>query len=176
MGGVLADISVLRESEDHITDESSCILSHLGHILHVGDSVRGYDIKHTVLDETILSQVSEDLPDIILVKKEYIERGRNRKSSGRLFSGRAVEEREYGREGEREKGKKSKSVVEDDDKEYLEFIREQEESEEEEENETESQKEKDTYTEREKEKEEEKERNEEDEQYISYRSDNERER
>ena len=44
--------------------------SHLGHVLSVGDTVKGYDLERCSFNDCKLMHVNrEDLPDVILVKR-----------------------------------------------------------------------------------------------------------
>lgn len=71
----LADVEVARESDFGVNDETFRCVTHLGHLLQVGDVVLGYDITSTVLSSE--SEWSVDnafnsnfvMPDVVLVRK-----------------------------------------------------------------------------------------------------------
>lgn len=68
----LADVEVARESDFGVNDETFRCVTHLGHLLQVGDVVLGYDLNTTVLpseEEDNGFNASYDMPDVILVRK-----------------------------------------------------------------------------------------------------------
>jgi len=68
----LADVEVARESDFGVNDETFRCVTHLGHLLSVGDSVLGYDITSTVLTSESDSNAFNSsfvLPDVVLVRK-----------------------------------------------------------------------------------------------------------
>jgi hypothetical protein len=68
----LADVEVARESDFGVNDDTFRCVTHLGHLLQVGDVVLGYDLNTTVLpsdEEDNGFNSSYDMPDIILVRK-----------------------------------------------------------------------------------------------------------
>lgn len=68
----LADVEVARESDFGVNDETFRCVTHLGHLLQVGDAVLGYDITSTVLStdgDANAFNSSFVLPDIVLVRK-----------------------------------------------------------------------------------------------------------
>lgn len=68
----LADVEVARESDFGSNDETFQCVTHLGHLLQVGDVVLGYDLNTTVLpreEEDNGFNASYDMPDIVLVRK-----------------------------------------------------------------------------------------------------------
>jgi len=69
---VVADAWLVKASELGINDNPTHTRTHLGHILKPGDSVLGYALKDSNINDTNFEKLSEDLiPDIILVKKFY---------------------------------------------------------------------------------------------------------
>mmetsp|Transcript_39363 Transcript_39363/g.63447 ORF Transcript_39363/g.63447 Transcript_39363/m.63447 type:complete len:573 (+) Transcript_39363:2-1720(+) len=72
----LAEVTVARSSDLGANDVQFVCLSHLGHILHAGDEVLGYDVTRL---QSALFQNSDDdkkewpkgfpLPDVVLIKK-----------------------------------------------------------------------------------------------------------
>jgi len=79
----LADVEVARESDFGVNDETFRCVTHLGHLLQVGDTVLGYDITSTVLSsegESNAFNSSFVLPDIVLCRK--VKGGITEPSSG----------------------------------------------------------------------------------------------
>ena len=71
----LADVEVVREVDFGTNNETFQCVTHLGHLLDVGDVVLGYDITSTVLSsesewsiENTLSS-NFNIPDVVLVRK-----------------------------------------------------------------------------------------------------------
>ncbi|KAL3785204.1 hypothetical protein ACHAWO_011949 [Cyclotella atomus] len=71
----LADIEVARESDFGVNDETFRCVTHLGHLLNVGDVVLGYDLTSVVLsggDEWSIENAfvnSFVMPDVVIVRK-----------------------------------------------------------------------------------------------------------
>lgn len=84
----LADVEVAREADFGVNDETFRCVTHLGHLLQVGDVVLGYDIANTALS----SEAEWDLenafnssfvvPDVVLVRKVKGTRGEEPSSGG----------------------------------------------------------------------------------------------
>ena len=53
-----------------MNDNTYIVRSHLGHILKAGDSVFGYDLIHSMVEGSLREELSFDMQDVILVKKE----------------------------------------------------------------------------------------------------------
>ncbi|XP_029672295.1 60S ribosomal export protein NMD3 [Formica exsecta] len=69
---VTADAWLVKASELGINDNLIHTRTHLGHVLKPGDSVLGYALKNSNINDTNFDKLSEDaVPDIILVKKIY---------------------------------------------------------------------------------------------------------
>jgi nonsense-mediated mRNA decay protein 3 len=77
----LAEAQVCREADLGENDTTFTVLTHLGRVLQAGDTVLGYDLQHTLVDESRLSTLSYDCPEIILVRKSYPEEKKPKKSS-----------------------------------------------------------------------------------------------
>lgn len=81
---VLADVTVMRATGS--SEETYFTRTHLGGIIHVGDSVLGYHLTQTNFNDENLeaieasSQYASTIPDVILVKKYY---ARSKKSKAR---------------------------------------------------------------------------------------------
>merc|ERR1712226_17163 len=83
---ILADAWVVKSSELGMNDDTIHCRTHLGHILHPGDTAMGLDMRNCNANDPNLEKLSEDkLPDIILVKKVFAEKSlRNRKRKWKL--------------------------------------------------------------------------------------------
>ncbi|CAH1994982.1 unnamed protein product [Acanthoscelides obtectus] len=72
---VLADVWVVRASELGINDNPIHTRTHLGHILKPGDSVMGYNIGDSNVNDANFEKLDRNMiPDILLVKKYYGDR------------------------------------------------------------------------------------------------------
>jgi nonsense-mediated mRNA decay protein 3 len=73
----LADIEVARSSDMGSNDDTYWVKSHLGGILHPGDTAMGYFLANSNLNnpeyEGMLKSI-QNLPDVVLVKKIFPER------------------------------------------------------------------------------------------------------
>lgn len=81
---VLADVTVARETDMGVNDREFYVRSHLGGILHPGDSVLGYylvnsNFNNELFDE-LVEEESKDLSDVILVKKKYERKSKKSKN------------------------------------------------------------------------------------------------
>jgi NMD protein affecting ribosome stability and mRNA decay len=71
----LADVEVARESDFGVNDETFHCVTHLGHLLQVGDTVLGYDLQASVDFGEILEKMNQyfhssfAMPDVVLVRK-----------------------------------------------------------------------------------------------------------
>ena len=71
----LADVEIARESDFGVNDETFQVVTHLGHLLNVGDVVLGYDVTTTVLSSEVEWSMenafnsSFSMPDVVLVRK-----------------------------------------------------------------------------------------------------------
>lgn len=83
---VLAEVFVIKSSEIGIVDKQYSTISHLGHILHPGDTVMGFDLQNSNISDSSLNQYDIDqLADVILVKKVYADKStRNRRRRWKL--------------------------------------------------------------------------------------------
>lgn len=69
---LLADVYVSKASELGLNDSQYHCRSHLGHLLHAGDSVLGFDFTHSNVNDRYLQAIPTDkVPDIVLVKKIF---------------------------------------------------------------------------------------------------------
>lgn len=80
---VLADITVSRASDLGVNDRTFYVRSHLGGILHPGDSCMGYYLSNTNFNSDLWDTLDTDnTPEVVLVKKHYTrknKKNRNRK-------------------------------------------------------------------------------------------------
>ncbi|XP_045464171.1 60S ribosomal export protein NMD3 [Harmonia axyridis] len=82
---VLADCWIVKESELGISDNSIHVKTHLGHILKVGDTVLGYDLANSNVNNPIFQKIdNSEVPDVILVKKHYDHSTRRRNRTWKL--------------------------------------------------------------------------------------------
>jgi nonsense-mediated mRNA decay protein 3 len=78
---VLADITCARSSDLGLNDREFYVRSHLGGILHPGDSVMGYYTTNSNYNSELWDDLdSTNLPDVILVKKLYIRKTRKNRN------------------------------------------------------------------------------------------------
>ncbi|ODV97582.1 hypothetical protein PACTADRAFT_100 [Pachysolen tannophilus NRRL Y-2460] len=81
---VLADITVARAADLGSNDQTFYIRSHLGGILHPGDSAMGYYIANSNFNSDLWDSLDVDnAPDVVLVKKHY--QRKNKKSKNRQW-------------------------------------------------------------------------------------------
>ena len=87
---LLAEATVARASDLGVNDITYFTRTHLGNILHPGDSVMGYHLTGTnfnnpnfeALEES--NQYSSSIPDVMLVKKFYARKKKSKARSWRL--------------------------------------------------------------------------------------------
>lgn len=79
----LADITVARASDMGSNDTTYNIRTHLGGVLHPGDSAMGYHLTGTNFNNEFLDEILESkklknsVPDVVLVKKHYPRKKRS---------------------------------------------------------------------------------------------------
>lgn len=72
---VLADVWVVKASELGINDNPIHTKTHLGHVLRIGDSVMGYNLKDSNINDDNFERLDEsNVAEVILVKKYYPDR------------------------------------------------------------------------------------------------------
>lgn len=82
---ILGEAQVMRASDLGVNDKTYYARTHMGNMLHAGDSVMGYMITGTNFNNEEFDAIensstySSTIPDVILVKKHYPNRRRNRK-------------------------------------------------------------------------------------------------
>lgn len=83
---LLAEATIARASDLGVNDTTYYVRTHLGSILHVGDSVLGYDLSKTNFNNENLEEIerskkyASQIPEVVLVKKVY---PRKKKSGGK---------------------------------------------------------------------------------------------
>ena len=77
----LADVTVAKRSDFGANDRQMSAVTHLGHLLKVGDYAWGYMVAASQLSGDLDLALAEQLPEVTLVKKSYSarrHRGRHR--------------------------------------------------------------------------------------------------
>lgn len=104
----LAEITVARASEMGVNDNSYFTRTHLGGVLHVGDSVLGYHLTGTNFNDPNFDAIQESsqygsmIPDVVLVRK-YYARKKKPKSRNWKLKRMNYEEEEPGRKQDAER-------------------------------------------------------------------------
>ena len=86
----LAEVTVARASDLGLNDTTYLTRTHLGSIIHAGDSVMGYHLERTNINNSTFEaienskQYSSTIPDVVLVKKQYTRRKPNKARNWRL--------------------------------------------------------------------------------------------
>lgn len=119
----MADVEVMRSTGS--ADQSFVARSHMGAILQPGDTVMGYHLAVTNLNDSVFDELNaNDIPDVILVKKSYANR--RKKSKARNWKLKTLNAAQ-----EEEDTKKSKKADQSRfEKDYEQFLQELEEDEE----------------------------------------------
>ena len=106
----LAEATVARASDMGSNDTSYFCRTHLGGVLHVGDSVLGYHLTGTVFNDPNFdaieasSQYGSTIPDVVLVKKYYPRKKKSKSRNWRLKRmNREQEDEEGGRKQDQDK-------------------------------------------------------------------------
>ncbi|KAF2139280.1 uncharacterized protein K452DRAFT_254544 [Aplosporella prunicola CBS 121167] len=82
---LLAEAEVARASDMGVNDKTYFCRTHLGGLLHPGDSVLGYHLEgtnfnNTLYDELENSKYKSTIPDVVLVKKHYERKKKNKRN------------------------------------------------------------------------------------------------
>lgn len=78
---VLADITVCRASDLGVNDRTFYVRSHLGAILHAGDSCMGYYLSTTNFNSELWDTLDMDkMPEVVLIKKHYVRKSKKSKN------------------------------------------------------------------------------------------------
>ena len=86
----LSEATVARAADLGVNDNTYFVRTHLGHLLRPGDSAMGYMLTGTNFNNTEYDRIeasgtySSTIPDVVLVKKHYPRRRRNRKRQWKL--------------------------------------------------------------------------------------------
>ncbi|GKZ32049.1 ribosome-binding protein [Aspergillus brasiliensis] len=86
----LAEATVARASDLGSNDQTYFTRTHLGGVLHVGDSVLGYHLTGTNFNDPNYEEIeasgqySSTIPDVVLVKKFYARKKKNKNRNWRL--------------------------------------------------------------------------------------------
>ncbi|AEO67188.1 89723a60-ec0c-4f8e-a631-1ece2d6d8dc2 [Thermothielavioides terrestris] len=87
---VLGEATVARASDLGVNDNTYFARTHLGHLLRAGDSVMGYMLTGTNFNSDALDAIENSraygstIPDVVLVKKHYPNRRKNRRRNWKL--------------------------------------------------------------------------------------------
>jgi nonsense-mediated mRNA decay protein 3 len=87
---LLAEATIARASDLRVNDTTYLVRTHLGSILHPGDSVMGYHLTGTQFNSELYEAIEESkqyastIPDVILVKKHYPERKKGKSRNWKL--------------------------------------------------------------------------------------------
>ena len=87
---LLSEVTVARASDLGVNDQTYFTRTHLGGILHPGDSAMGYLLTGSNYNSSMLDDIENSkaysslIPDVVLVKKHYPNRRRNRKRNWKL--------------------------------------------------------------------------------------------
>nr|KAG5690511.1 hypothetical protein BaRGS_008938 [Batillaria attramentaria] len=85
MQHLLVDVWVARMSDLGVNDQQYHTRSHLGHLLHVGDTVLGFDFTCSNLNHAQFEKIRDDrVPDVLLVKKLFDRTKRIRRRNWKL--------------------------------------------------------------------------------------------
>ncbi|KAG7694572.1 hypothetical protein KL933_003607 [Ogataea haglerorum] len=77
---LLADVTVARASDMGSNDQEYYVRSHLGGILHPGDSALGYFLTNSNFNNELFDELNTDTtPDVVLVKKHYVRSNKRMK-------------------------------------------------------------------------------------------------
>lgn len=68
---VVADVEVARASDFGVNDTTFIIRTHLGAVLHAGDTVKGYDLTTSNFGTRQTNALKGELPDIVLVRRVF---------------------------------------------------------------------------------------------------------
>lgn len=86
----LAEATVARAADLGVNDTTYFVRTHLGNLLHPGDSALGYMISETNFNNAELDAIEAShaygstIPDVVLVKKYYPNRKKNRRRNWKL--------------------------------------------------------------------------------------------
>lgn len=125
---LLAEATVRRAADFGVNDEEYTVKTHLGHILHPGDSALGYFLTAANFNNAELDALQDShkwasqIPDAVLVKKAYPKRKKAKNRNWKL--------KRMAREDEREQGARKGMERSGEEADYEMFLRDVEEDEE----------------------------------------------
>ncbi|ANB11879.1 ribosome-binding protein NMD3 [Sugiyamaella lignohabitans] len=125
----LADVTVARSVDLGSNDTTYYVRTHLGGILHPGDTVMGYHLSNTNFNHALWDEIDQDkTPEVILVKKSYPDKIRSKTRNWKVKRMAKEYNDDTVRATGREKTKnKSNDAFERAQRDYEEFLRELEE-------------------------------------------------
>lgn len=66
----VVEVEIVRESDFGVNDTKFRVVSHLGNLLRVGDTVKGYDLTRQNFGSDISSRLGDiQIPDVVLIKR-----------------------------------------------------------------------------------------------------------
>lgn len=81
---VQSDVTIARTSDFGVNDNTYYVRSHLGGILHSGDSVSGYDLENVNWNSELWDEIDKDkIQSVILIKKVLSEEEKSIKKKNR---------------------------------------------------------------------------------------------
>ena len=131
---ILADVTVARAIDLGVNDQEYIVKSHLGGILHAGDSVMGYFIANSNYNSELFDSLNqEQVPDVVLVKKSYPKRNKKTRNWKLKRMAKEYENADSlgpGGGGSGGSGRNQRQDQERDARDYEQFLEELEEDEE----------------------------------------------
>ncbi|QPG73368.1 ribosome-binding protein [Brettanomyces nanus] len=128
---LLADITVARASDMGVNDQEYYVRSHLGAILHPGDSALGYYLANSNFNSELFDSLDTDnLPEVVLVKKFYKRTNKTIKKRQWKLKRMAKEKEEIGGSSSSRDNKQVRQEEERAEKDYEIFMEELEEDQE----------------------------------------------
>lgn len=125
---VLADITVCREADLGVNDQSFYVRTHLGALLHSGDSVLGYFLSNANYNSDLWDSLDDtNIPEVVLVKKHYPRKSRKSKNRNWKLKRMAKEHADI---GGNEDSRQAKQEQERAERDYEVFLQELEEDDE----------------------------------------------
>lgn len=78
---VVAEVWIVKSCELGMNDSNIHTKTHLGHLLKPGDTVLGFDLRDTVVNNADFEKLNPDnIPDVIIVKKHFGDKDKRRRS------------------------------------------------------------------------------------------------
>jgi nonsense-mediated mRNA decay protein 3 len=125
----LADVTVAREADFGVNDQTFVARCALGHLLQAGDTCAGYDLTRLAINDTLLDGFDQrGMPDIVLVRKTYpksVKRSARRKFRLKRLDMEAMADEALAGPGR--SSKKAVAFAEDAEMQFEEFVQDVEE-------------------------------------------------